>query len=232
MLTDIFSSFDANITYTFFINIPVWVSISWLFLFFHFSFWISKNRVFFSLNIPKVLIYEQVSRTEGWNIRGFSLFLTSLFLTLIIINLSGLIPYTFRLSSHLAMTLTLALPIWASLLISGWVSNPKDSAAHLLPVGAPNALGPALILIETVSIFLRPITLSVRLAANISAGHIILGLLGSYLSAGLFTYPLYLKVLVTLINTGYFLFEMGICLIQAYVFCLLLRLYSDEHPNL
>ena len=231
MLTDIFSSFDANISSSIFLNLPVWFTASWLLLFLHFSFWTRKRRLFFLSLTPKTIIFDQVTRTQGFNIRGFSLFLTALFLTLIFINFIGLVPYAFRNRSHLVMTLSMALPIWLSLLISGWASNPSAAAAHLLPTGAPDALSPALILIETISIFLRPITLSVRLAANIGAGHIILGLIGSYLSAGLFTYPLGLKILVTIIEAGYFLFEIGICLIQAYVFCLLLSLYSDEHPN-
>merc|ERR1711872_483647 len=169
---------------------------------FHFSLWLNKSRLFFLINYIKVIIYEQASRTVGKNIRGFSIFLVSLFISLIIVNLSG------------------------------WVLNPAYAAAHLLPTGAPNSLGPALILIETIRIFLRPITLSVRLAANISAGHLILGLIRSYLSAGLFTYSSLTKLIVIFIEAGYFLFEVGICLIQAYVFCLLLSLYSDEHPSL
>lgn len=232
MLTDIFSSFDANMSPQLVINTPVWLTAFFLTFLFHFSLWLNKSRLFFLINYIKVIIYEQASRTVGKNIRGFSIFLVSLFISLIIVNLSGLIPYTFSARSHLVITFSLAVPMWFSLIISGWVLNPAYAAAHLLPTGAPNSLGPALILIETIRIFLRPITLSVRLAANISAGHLILGLIRSYLSAGLFTYSSLTKLIVIFIEAGYFLFEVGICLIQAYVFCLLLSLYSDEHPSL
>jgi len=74
----------------------------------------------------------------------------------------------------------------------------------------------------------RPITLSVRLVANMSAGHIVLRLIGIYRSSYLFINSLSFLVLL-FIQVGYIIFEVGICLIQAYIFCLLLTLYADDH---
>lgn len=101
--------------------------------------------------------------------------------------------------------------------------------AVLLPVGAPALLNPFLILVERVRLSVRPITLSVRLAANMGAGHIVLCLLGSYISAGFFVYSLPVLSIMIGIGVFYFLFEVGICLIQSYIFFLLLNLYGDEH---
>jgi ATP synthase subunit 6 len=75
----------------------------------------------------------------------------------------------------------------------------------------------------------RPITLSFRLAANIRAGHIVIGLLGIYASSAFFVSSSSFITLM-LIQIFYFIFEIGISLIQAFIFCLLITLYSDDHP--
>ena len=118
----------------------------------------------------------------------------------------------------------------ASLIITAAVWSPSSFAAHLLPAGAPDWLNPFLVLIETIRICLRPITLSFRLAANIRAGHIVLGLIAIYISRRIF-YPSLSLGLLFITQVFYTLFEVGICLIQAYIFCLLLTLYSDDHPS-
>ncbi|WP_459468053.1 F0F1 ATP synthase subunit A, partial [Erwinia amylovora] len=97
-------------------------------------------------------------------------------------------------------------------------------------MGAPAPLNPFLVIIETVSIFVRPITLSVRLTANIRAGHIVLTLIGNYLTASLFTSSIITIAAFITIQIFYTIFEFGIRMIQAYIFSLLITLYSDEHP--
>lgn len=103
--------------------------------------------------------------------------------------------------------------------------------AALLPIGAPAPLNPFLVLIETVRIIARPITLSVRLMANIRAGHIVLTLIGNYLTTSLFFLPSVRALILLTIQVFYTVFEFGIGVIQAYIFCLLITLYSDEHPH-
>ncbi len=143
----------------------------------------------------------------------------------------GLIPYFFRVSRHLIITLTLRLPLWIRIIISRIIKSPKQSVAHLLPEGAPNWLNIFLVLIERTRILVRPITLSFRLAANIRAGHIILRLIGTYAasSAVNINYSQILILYPTL--RFYVLFEVAICLIQGYIFCLLLSLYSEDHAH-
>lgn len=85
-------------------------------------------------------------------------------------------------------------------------------------------------LIETVRIIVRPITLSVRLVANIRAGHIVLRLIGIYASSYVFISGGGFLMLLR-IQVFYIIFEMGICVIQAYIFCLLLTLYADDHTS-
>ena len=75
---------------------------------------------------------------------------------------------------------------------------------------------------------MRPLTLSFRLAANMTAGHIVLGLIGIYMASAMLTLSKRILILIPL-GIGYILFEFGICLIQAYIFCLLITLYRDDH---
>jgi ATP synthase subunit 6 len=98
-------------------------------------------------------------------------------------------------------------------------------------MGAPAPLNPFLVIIETVRILVRPITLSVRLTANMRAGHIVLTLVGNYLTARFFISSIFSILLLISIQVLYTIFEFGISLIQAYIFCLLITLYSDEHPH-
>lgn len=160
------------------------------------------------------------------NIAPLSLFLFSLMLFLVLINLIGLAPYVYGITSNLWTASSLALLFWGLLLVSGWQNNPAASAAHLAPAGAPGALVPFLVLIETVRILIRPLTLTVRLIANIRAGHIVLSLVANCLTrvSGLSF------IFILILNTGYNMFEVFVCVIQSYIFSLLVKLYAEEHP--
>ena len=174
---------------------------------------------------------SQVFRSFGINIGGFVNIVTGLFLFLILINIRGLVPYVFRPTRHLAVSLSLGLPLWLTLIVSAVFFNPRSVVAGLLPIGAPAPLNPFLVIIETVRIMVRPITLSVRLTANMRAGHIVLTLIGNYLTASFFISSIFSILLLLSIQVLYTVFEFGIRLIQAYIFCLLITLYSDEHPH-
>ena len=155
---------------------------------------------------------------------------TTLFVAIIIINLMGIIPYSLSSSRHLIITLSIGLPIWLSIILSSFSYSPKKSIAHFLPAGAPEWLNPFLVIIETTRIIVRPITLSFRLAANMTAGHIVLTLIRLYCVGAIFSSTSSFLFLLTL-SRGYIAFELAICLIQAYIFCLLLSLYSDDHAH-
>lgn len=176
------------------------------------------------------VIFSQLSRTISASLKGFSILVASTFIVVIILNLIGLIPYCFRLSRHLVITLSLGLPLWFSLIISRFSYKPKAATAHFLPDGAPDWLNPFLVLIESSRILVRPLTLSFRLAANITAGHIVLSLLGIYIAAALFS-SYTSSVILMATSSFYILFEVAICIIQAYIFCLLVSLYRDDHTH-
>jgi len=231
MISDIFSSFDPFVfnTYIPSINFFLYLNII-IILIIQSSFWINISRKDSLISPINSLILNQLSRTYIFNLKGISSYITPLFFTIILINLFGLIPYLFRLSRHLIFTISFGLPLWIRIILSRFSKAPKASIAHFLPDGAPDWLNPFLVLIETTRIIVRPITLSFRLAANIRTGHIVLRLVGVYCSAAWFN-SLIASTLLLLISIGYIIFEVAICLIQAYIFCLLLSLYADDHAH-
>jgi len=231
MIPDIFSTFDPQISRTFFplktifmVLTPITVVILVTSLF-------SNNFRLLSIFISTLdIMHSQLSRTLSSSLKGITFIVRSTFILIISLNLMGLIPYCFSLSSHLIITLSLGIPLWLSLIISRFIFKPKASTAHFLPDGAPDWLNPFLVLIESSSVLVRPLTLSFRLAANITAGHIVLSLLGIYLTAAIFSSILSRSILL-LISSFYIMFEVAICMIQAYIFCLLISLYGDDHAH-
>nr|YP_009469108.1 ATP synthase F0 subunit 6 [Charonia lampas]AVC55722.1 ATP synthase F0 subunit 6 [Charonia lampas] len=231
MLVDIFSSFDDNNQVFMSLYILMWIFSLSSIIIFSSTYWIMSPRWVSLIMTFKDTVSSQIFRSFGLNMGGFINVITGLFLFLIFMNLSGLIPYVFSPTSHLAVSLSLGLPLWLSLIISAIFFNPSSVVAGLLPMGAPAPLNPFLVIIETVSIMVRPITLSVRLTANMSAGHIVLTLIGNYLTTSFFISSIFSKIMLFSIQVLYTIFEFGISLIQAYIFCLLITLYSDEHPH-
>nr|QOI74306.1 ATP synthase F0 subunit 6 [Caiman yacare]QYA18217.1 ATP synthase F0 subunit 6 [Caiman yacare] len=157
-----------------------------------------------------------------------SVTLISLLILLSFTNLLGLLPYTFTPTTQLSMNMALALPLWGMTVLIGLRTQPTTSLAHLLPEGTPTPLIPILILIETISLLIRPVALAVRLTANLTAGHLLIQLL-SIATMNLWSImpPLSLLTLTTL--TLLLLLEFAVAMIQAYVFVLLLSLYLQEN---
>lgn len=231
MILDIFSRFDPGF-YSFSgaykIGVFWIISIFRIFLFI-IRFWCSPRRLSIGIFSLAGFILIQSRRTTGRKIKGFNRFLAALFIFIIRVNFLGLIPYIFRVSSHLVFSLTFGLPIWLRIVISGALAYSSSFLARLLPGGAPGWLNPFLVLVETVRILVRPVTLSFRLAANISAGHIVLTLIGVYARSAFFS-SFFIFLFLIMIQLFYIIFEIGICLIQRYIFCLLASLYRDDHP--
>nr|ACC78366.1 adenosine triphosphatase 6 [Tchagra australis] len=158
----------------------------------------------------------------------WALILTSLMMFLLLTNLLGLLPYTFTPTTQLSMNLALAFPLWLATLLTGLRNQPSISLGHLLPEGTPTPLIPALIMIETISLLIRPLALGVRLTANLTAGHLLIQLISTATVALLSTMPMVsmLTLLVLLLLT---ILEVAVAMIQAYVFVLLLSLYLQEN---
>nr|BAD18999.1 ATPase subunits 6 [Eucalanus bungii] len=148
----------------------------------------------------------------------------SIFMFVIFSNFMGLCPYVFTSSSHLSMTLALGLPLWLGSMLWSTVFQFNSLMAHLVPSGTPGPLMPLMVVIESVSNIIRPGTLSIRLAANMVAGHLLLTLLGSQgpaLSSFLLMFLMLALILLLML-------EVGVACIQAYVFTVLSSLYLNE----
>nr|YP_004934826.1 ATP synthase F0 subunit 6 [Leucophytia bidentata]AEQ93821.1 ATP synthase subunit 6 [Leucophytia bidentata] len=187
-------------------------------------FYTNSSWVLSSVGLSKTMFATFIEGKK--ELMPLPLFLFGLMFLLACTNLVGLVPFVYGVTSSLWFASTLALTMWGLLIFSGWLFAPKASAANLAPSGAPTSLLPFLVLIETVSVVIRPLTLTVRLIANISAGHIVLALVANCLT-GL---GLVAGMGVFLVGVGYTLFEVFVCVIQAYIFTLLVSLYVQEHP--
>nr|WBQ42675.1 ATP synthase F0 subunit 6 [Nereididae sp. SIO BIC A9836] len=230
MMLDIFSSFDPAVNIMNGMSpLLFWSMVMSAMVMFSLSLWSTPTNIMILMASVMKIMNDQSNRTQGTHIKGFNIMIIALFIMIMNINLIGLLPAVFSYSSHLLFTLSFGLPLWLSLIMSAISHNTTSWVASLLPGGAPHWLNPFLVLIETISVSVRPLTLSFRLAANMSAGHIVLTLIGTYCAAALFSSMTGFIILI-LIQLGYIMFELGICLIQSYIFCLLLSLYADDHP--
>nr|YP_005089292.1 ATPase subunits 6 [Sundasalanx praecox]BAL43679.1 ATPase subunits 6 [Sundasalanx praecox] len=158
----------------------------------------------------------------------WALILTSLMVFLLTINIFGLLPYTFTPTTQLSLNMGLAVPLWLATVLTGMRNQPTHALGHLLPEGTPIALIPVLIIIETISLFIRPLALGVRLTANLTAGHLLIQLISTAVFVLL---PLMPPVAILTASVLFLLtvLEVAVAMIQAYVFVLLLSLYLQEN---
>nr|AAQ05056.1 ATPase subunit 6 [Artemisiospiza belli] len=184
---------------------------------------LSTLQLWFINLVTKQLMTPLDKKGHKW-----ALILTSLMIFLLLINLLGLLPYTFTPTTQLSMNLALAFPLWLATLLTGLRNQPSISLAHLLPEGTPTLLIPALILIETTSLLIRPLALGVRLTANLTAGHLLIQLISTATTALFSTMPM-VSLLTFLILFLLTILELAVAMIQAYVFVLLLSLYLQEN---
>nr|WDE79010.1 ATP synthase subunit 6 [Vireo olivaceus] len=184
---------------------------------------LSTLQLWFINLVTKQLMLPLDKKGHKW-----ALILTSLMMFLLLINLLGLLPYTFTPTTQLSMNLALAFPLWLATLLVGLRNQPSISLGHLLPEGTPTPLIPALILIETTSLLIRPLALGVRLTANLTAGHLLIQLISTATIALASTMPA-VSVLTLLVLFLLTILEVAVAMIQAYVFVLLLSLYLQEN---
>nr|YP_010397555.1 ATP synthase F0 subunit 6 [Boreoheptagyia kurobebrevis]UQJ73464.1 ATP synthase F0 subunit 6 [Boreoheptagyia kurobebrevis] len=223
MMTNLFSVFDPSTTI---FNLSLnWLSTFIGLLIIPCSFWFMPSR--FNILWNNILLtlhkeFKTLLGPSGHN--GSSFIFISLFSLILFNNFLGLFPYIFTSTSHLTLTLALALPLWLSFMIYGWINHTQHMFAHLVPQGTPSVLMPFMVCIETISNIIRPGTLAVRLAANMIAGHLLLTLLGNTGNSLSF----YLVSLLITAQIALLVLESAVAIIQSYVFAVLSTLYSSE----
>nr|QHF17717.1 ATP synthase F0 subunit 6 [Vespa basalis] len=220
MLMSLFSIFDPHSSNNYSFN---WMSLIIPLMIFPYNFWFKKSKMFMLWNSINSFLLKEFNNFKINNLTNIIIFF-SFFLMILIMNFIGLFPYIFTPSSHLTITLPLSLSIWMGIMLFYWIKMTNLSFAHLVPLNTPTLLMMFMVMIETISNIIRPITLSVRLSANMIAGHLLLCLLGS-------TGPsLEFKFINILILTQIMLMilELAVSIIQSYVFMTLMSLYSNE----
>nr|AWV84359.1 ATP synthase F0 subunit 6 [Derotettix mendosensis] len=219
MMINLFSVFDPC---TGFLSLN-WISSSLLLIFIPYIFWYIPCRMMMLMNMSISLLSKEICILLGNESKKEIIVFISLFIFIFYNNFLGLLPYIFTSSSHLIFTLTMALPLWLTFMIFGWLYNTNYMFIHLVPMGTPGILMPFMVCIETISNIIRPGSLAVRLTANMIAGHLLMTLLGnSSINLGMSIF------FVMLIQMLLILFELAVSIIQAYVFTVLSTLYSSE----
>nr|UQJ73581.1 ATP synthase F0 subunit 6 [Diamesa sp. 7XL] len=223
MMTNLFSVFDPSTTI---FNLSLnWLSTFIGLLIIPCSYWFMPSRFNIIWNNILLTLHSEFKTLLGpTGHNGSSFIFISLFSLIVFNNFLGLFPYIFTSTSHLTLTLALALPLWLSFMIYGWINHTQHMFAHLVPQGTPSVLMPFMVCIETISNIIRPGTLAVRLAANMIAGHLLLTLLGNTGNSLSF----YLVSLLVMAQIALLVLESAVAIIQSYVFAVLSTLYSSE----
>nr|YP_010478350.1 ATP synthase F0 subunit 6 [Nesophrosyne sp. 242 GMB-2012]UVI59794.1 ATP synthase F0 subunit 6 [Nesophrosyne sp. 242 GMB-2012] len=216
MMLNLFSVFDPS-TGLFSLN---WFSMI-LFMLLPTPFWKTPSK----LSSIMLNLYMKIMKEIIMHIKTSkpSILMVSMFSYMLTINVMGLMPYVFTPSAHLSMSLAIALTMWMSLMMYGWLNSTNNMFTHLVPMGTPAPLMPFMVLIESISNFIRPGSLAVRLTANMIAGHLLMSLLGNNLSSN---FPMML--IIMWLFMGLMVFELAVAFIQSYVFMTLSTLYSSE----
>jgi F-type H+-transporting ATPase subunit a len=223
VITNLFSVFDPSTSI-------ISLSLNWLRTFLGLLliptlFWFLPSRYHLIWSKILLTLHQEFKTLLGPTAHpGRTFIFISLFSLILFNNFLGLFPYIFTSSSHLTLTLSLALPLWLSFIIYGWINHTQHIFAHLVPQGTPPVLMPFIVCIETIRNVIRPGTLAVRLAANIIAGHLLLTLLGN--TGPSLTYSILSLLLIAQI--ALLVLESAVAIIQSYVFAVLSTLYARE----
>lgn len=182
-----------------------------------------------------VNIYNIVLENVGKQGSKYYPLMLSLFIFILIANLLGMIPYFFTLTSHVSITFTLSYSIWIGVTIIGFTKHGLHFLNLFLPQGVPTYLAPLIVSIEVLSYFSRPISLGLRLAANMFAGHTLLFIISSFIWGAFTSDSIFISIAGLIPTIFLFAFcglELVICFLQAYVFTVLSCSYLNDALNL
>ena len=173
-------------------------------------------------------VAKMISDTAGSNAKSFFPFIFTLFMFVLFCNMVGMLPYSFTVTSHIIITFMLAAIVFLGVTIIGFMKHGVKYLELFVPKGVPIVLLPLIVVIEIISYLSRPVSLSVRLFANMMAGHTMLKVFGGFvISLGLLGGWLPLGFAVAL--TG---LEILVAFLQAYVFAILTCIYLNDALNL
>ena len=186
------------------------------------------NKIQLLAELSYSFISKMINDTAGTKAKPYFSFIFSLFMFVLFCNMLGMIPYSFTVTSHIIVTFVLAAFIFIAVTIIGFLKHGLGYLKLFVPSGVPIVLLPLIVVIEIISYLSRPISLSVRLFANMMAGHTMMKVFGGFVvSLGLLGGWLPLSFSVAL--TG---LEILVAFLQAYVFAILTCIYLNDALNL
>lgn len=216
MINSLFETFDPMIRWLFLnfsiIILPLLIPTL--------KFFTIENRTFKIYEIAQNFIFEEIKASlSNKNYKTNIFILTRVFFIILYLNLLGLLPFVYTLTRQIIFTLALAIPFWLRIILFRITKNTTHFLSHLVPLSTPLALSQFMTIIERISQIIRPITLSVRLCANMTAGHILIALARK----PIFIFNIFSLILILLI-----ILELAVAFIQSYVFTMLLSMYLSE----
>nr|NP_008514.1 ATP synthase F0 subunit 6 [Rhipicephalus sanguineus]O99821.1 RecName: Full=ATP synthase subunit a; AltName: Full=F-ATPase protein 6 [Rhipicephalus sanguineus]AAD05521.1 ATPase 6 [Rhipicephalus sanguineus] len=220
MMNNLFSVFDPSTSSNFNLN---WLSLFILMTIAPFSFWASSSLFLISWKSLLKKFFQEISNNIKLSKMKNCLIISSIFIFILLSNVMGLLPYVFTSSSHLVFTMFLAFPFWMTFILFSLINKFNMVMAHLVPMGSPMALSFFMVIIETVSNIIRPITLSVRLTANMISGHLLIHLLSSISMFSNLLFMVSIPFMMILL-----ILETAVAFIQGFVFVILISLYINE----
>ncbi len=221
---------EIDISFT---NASLFMLISSIAILFFFNLGTKKNSLLPSkiqllAELSYTFVAKMISDTAGSKAKPYFAFIFSLFMFVLFCNMFGMIPYTFTVTSHIIVTFILAIFIFIGVTIIGFIKHGFGYLKLFVPSGVPVLLLPLIVVIEIISYLSRPISLSVRLFANMMAGHTMMKVFGGFvISLGIVGGWLPLSFSVAL--TG---LEILVAFLQAYVFAILTCIYLNDALNL
>nr|YP_002650709.1 ATP synthase F0 subunit 6 [Dermatophagoides pteronyssinus]ACF54662.1 ATP synthase F0 subunit 6 [Dermatophagoides pteronyssinus] len=219
MMMNLFSIFDPSLS-LFSIS---WVMCGFVFVLFPSLYWVGGMYSYLFLNLfcfSKKEVDYSVSKVA----KGVYKMILSIFICIMLYNFFAIFPHIFSITSHLLVTFPLSYSFWVGIILFSLYKSLKDFLIHLIPTGTPLGLISFMVVVELLSNFIRPMALTFRLTANMMAGHLLMSLIGN---AVLFL-PTYFLIFGAMAQSLLVFMELGVSIIQAYVFSTLLLLYLSE----
>lgn len=223
-----------DISYT---NSSLWMTVALAVVWFLFYVALKRetiipNRMQAFAEIIFTFIKDMIKTYIGKEGMPFFPFIFTMFWFILMGNVLGLIPYSFTYTSHIIVTFSLAIVAFVMANIAGFKKHGLGMFHLLLPKGIPIFLAPLMVVIELISYLARPFSLSIRLFANMMAGHLILKLFASFSAMLLNTSFAALGIIPLILNVGVTGLEFLVAVLQTYVFTLLTCLYINDAINL
>ena len=186
------------------------------------------TKIQFITEASYTFVAKMINDTAGTSAKSFFPFIFTLFMFVLFANMVGMLPYSFTVTSHIIVTFVLAAIVFIGVTILGFIKHGFKYLQLFVPKGVPAILLPLIVIIEIISYLSRPVSLSVRLFANMMAGHTMLKVFGGFvISLGILGGWLPLGFSVAL--TG---LEILVAFLQAYVFAILTCIYLNDALNL